>query len=125
MENNTDHTDSESEMVHDLLDVKVEHLQRRYQRLLYQSRNQPEQTNRNKQWNKARSLMLTTGMKLLNPENPELSNPELNNDTPPLNKLPSCEEQLTEIHTNYHAKYVTFTINKQVFPIILFQKVRG
>ena len=49
LENNTDHTDSENEIVHELLDVELEHLQRRYQHLLDQSPNQPEQTISNDQ----------------------------------------------------------------------------
>ena len=36
LEGNTDHIDSENEIVHELLDVKYEHLQRRYQHLLDQ-----------------------------------------------------------------------------------------
>ena len=39
LENNTDHIDSEYEIVHELLDVESEHLQRRYQYLLEQSPN--------------------------------------------------------------------------------------
>ena len=39
LEDNTDHIDSENEIVHDLLDVEFEHLQRRYQHLLDQSPN--------------------------------------------------------------------------------------
>ena len=36
---NTDHIDSENGIVHELLDVEFEHLQRRYQHLLDQSPN--------------------------------------------------------------------------------------
>ena len=39
LEDNTDHIDSENEIVHELLDVEFEHLQRRYQHLLDQSPN--------------------------------------------------------------------------------------
>ena len=39
LENNTDHIDSVYEIVHELLDVESEHLQRRYQYLLEQSPN--------------------------------------------------------------------------------------
>ena len=46
---NTDHIDSENGIVHELLDVEFEHLQRRYQHLLDQSPNQPEQTISNNQ----------------------------------------------------------------------------
>ena len=38
----------------------------------------------------------------------------LNKAIPPLNKVRSCEEQLTEIRKKYHEKYITFTNNKQV-----------
>ena len=39
LEDNTDHIDSQNEIVHELLDVEFEHLQRRYQHLLDQSPN--------------------------------------------------------------------------------------
>ena len=38
---------------------------------------------------------------------------ELNEAMPPLNKVPSCEEKLTEICKKYHDKYITFRNNKQ------------
>ena len=38
LEDTTDHIDSENEIVHELLDVEFEHLQRRYQHLLDQSK---------------------------------------------------------------------------------------
>ena len=41
-------------------------------------------------------------------------NPELNKVIPPLNKVQSCEEQLTEIRKKHHDKCITFTNNKQV-----------
>ena len=34
LEDNTDHIDSKNEIVHELIDVEFEHLQRRYQHLL-------------------------------------------------------------------------------------------
>ena len=85
LENNTDHIDSKNEIVHELLDVEFEHLQRRYQHLLDQSTNQPDQTFGNDQ--------CSNGSNEFN-----IQNQELNKVTPPLNKVPSCEEQLTEIH---------------------------
>ena len=84
LENNTDHIDSKNEIVHELLDVEFEHLQRRYQHLLDQSTNQPDQTFGNDQ--------CSNGCNEFN-----IQNQELNKVTPPLNKVPSCEEQLTEI----------------------------
>ena len=81
LENNTDHIDSKNEIVHELLDVEFEHLQRRYQHLLDQSPNQLEQTISNDQCSNGSNVQ----------------NQELNKVTPPLNKVPSCEEQLTEI----------------------------
>ena len=85
LENNTDHIDSKNEIVHELLDVEFEHLQRRYQHLLDQSTNQPDQTFGNDQ--------CSNGSNEFN-----IQNQELNKVTPPLNKVPSCEEQLTKIH---------------------------
>ena len=49
LENNTDHIDSKNEIVNELLDVEFKHLQRRYQHLLDQSPNRPEQTISNDQ----------------------------------------------------------------------------
>ena len=85
LENNTDHIDSKNEIVHELLDVEFEHLQRRYQHLLDQSTNQPDQTFGNDQCSNDSNEF-------------NIQNQELNKVTPPLNKVPSCEEQLTEIH---------------------------
>ena len=93
LENNTDHIDSKNEIVHELLDVKFEHLQRRYQHLLDQSPNQPEQTISNDQCSNGSNV--TKGYKVIEYN---IQNQELNKVTPPLNKVPSCEEQLTEIH---------------------------
>ena len=45
-----------------------------------------------------------------------VQNPELNRVIPPLNKVPSSDEQLTEIRKKYRDKYITFTNNKQVLP---------
>ena len=84
LENNTDHIDSKNEIVHELLDVEFEHLQRRYQHLLDQSTNQPDQTFGNDQCSNDSNEF-------------NIQNQELNKVTPPLNKVPSCEEQLTEI----------------------------
>ena len=92
LENNTDHIDSKNEIVHELLDVKFEHLQRRYQHLLDQSPNQPEQTISNDQCINGSNV--TKGYKVIESN---IQNQELNKVTPPLNKVPSCEEQLTEI----------------------------
>ena len=64
LENNTDHTDSKNEIVYELQDVEVEHLQRRYQHFIMSrpiSWNRPLEIT-----NAARSLMLTKGKKLLN-----------------------------------------------------------
>ena len=44
LEDNTDYIDSENKIVHDLLDFESEHLQWRYQHLLYQSPDQLEHT---------------------------------------------------------------------------------
>ena len=92
LENNTDHIDSKNEIVHELLDVEFEHLQRRYQHLLDQSPNQPEQTISNDQCSNGSNV--TKGYKVIESN---IQNQELNKVTPPLNKVPSCEEQLTEI----------------------------
>ena len=92
LENNTDHIDSKNEIVHELLDVEFEHLQRRYQHLLDQSPNQPEQTISNDQCINGSNV--TKGYKVIESN---IQNQELNKVTPPLNKVPSCEEQLTKI----------------------------
>ena len=92
LENNTDHIDSKNEIVHELLDVKFEHLQRRYQHLLDQSPNQPEQTISNDQCINGSNV--TKGCKVIESN---IQNQELNKVTPPLNKIPSREEQLTDI----------------------------
>ena len=60
--NYTDHIDSENEIVQKLLDMEVEHLQQRYQHLLDQSPNQPEQIISN---NQCSIHLLLKGMKLL------------------------------------------------------------
>ena len=51
-----------------------------------------------------------------------VQNPELNKVISPLNKFPSCEEQLNEIPQKYHHKHITFTNNKQVLPDHPFPK---
>ena len=79
LENNTDHIDSKNEIVHELLDVEFEHLQRSYQHLLDQSTNQPDQTFGNDQCSNDSNEF-------------NIQNQELNKVTPPLNKVPSCEE---------------------------------
>ena len=63
LENNSHHIDSENEIVHELLDVKFEHLQRRYQHLLDQLPNHAEQTISNDKC--SNGLMLPKGIKLL------------------------------------------------------------
>ena len=60
---NTDHIDSENGIVHELLDVEFEHLQQRYQHLLDQSPNQPEQTISNNQCSNETDF--TKGYKLI------------------------------------------------------------
>ena len=92
LENNTDHIDLKNEIVHKLLDVELQHLQRRYQHLLDQSSNQPEETISNDQCSKESNV--TKGYKVVESN---VQNQELNQVTPQLNKIPSCEEQLTEI----------------------------
>ena len=96
LEDNTDHIDSKNEIVHELIDVEFEHLQRRYQHLLAMI-------------NVTMRLMLPKGIKL-------------NKVIPPLNKGQSCEEQLTEVRKNYHDKYITFTNNKQFLSDYPFPK---
>ena len=81
LENNTDHIDS-----------KNEHLQRHYQHLLDQSPHQLEETISNDQCSNGSNV--TKGCKVIESN---VQNQELNKVTPPLNEVPSCEEQLTEI----------------------------
>ena len=92
LENNTDHIDLKNEIVHKLLDVELQHLQRRYQHLLDQSSNQPEETISNDQCSKGSNV--TKGYKVVESN---VQNRELNQVNPQLNKIPSCEKQLTEI----------------------------
>ena len=64
LEDNTDHIDSENEIVHELLDVEFEHLQRRYQHLLD---NHPiNQSTPLAMINVAMRLLLPKDIKLLN-----------------------------------------------------------
>ena len=79
LENNTDHIDSENYIFHELLDVEFEHLQQRYQHLLDQSPNQPEQTISNDQCSNESDV--TKGYKVIEPI---VQNPELNKVIPPL-----------------------------------------
>ena len=82
LENNTDHIDSENKIVHELLDVELEHLQRRYQHLLDQSPNQPEQTSSKNQCSNKSDV--TKEYKVIESN---LQTPELNKVTPLLNKF--------------------------------------
>ena len=88
-----------NEIVDEVLDVKFEPLQGRYQHLLYQSPNQPKQSISNDQCSNGSNL--TKGFKFIESN---MQNQELNKVTPPLNKVPSCEEQLNEIHKKYNGK---------------------
>ena len=92
LENNADHIDSKNEIVHELLDVEFEHLQRRYQHFIDQSPNQPEQTVSNDQCSNGSNV--TKECKVIESK---IQNQELNKVTPTLNQVLSCEEQLTEI----------------------------
>ena len=103
LENNTDHIDSKNEIVHELLDVEFEHLQRRYQHLLDQSSNQSKHTISNDQC--SNETAVTKGYKVTESN---AKNPELNKVIPPLKKVRSCEEQLTEVRKKHHDKYITF-----------------
>ena len=91
LENSSDPIDSKNKIVHELLDIEFEHLQRRYQHLLDQSSNQPEQTISNDQCSNESNV--TKEYKVIEFN---IQNQKLNQVTPPLNKVPSCEEQLTE-----------------------------
>ena len=109
LEDNTDHIDSKNEIIHELLDVEFEHLQRRYQPLLDQSNNQAEHTISNDQC--SNETTVTNRYKVTESN---AKNPELNKVIPPLKKVRLCEEQLTEVRKKYHDKYITFTNNKQL-----------
>ena len=89
LEDNTDHIDSENEIVHELLVVEFEHLQRRYQHLLDQSTNQSEQTISISNDQCSNETDVTKGYKVIEPN---IKNPQLNKVTPPLNKVRSCED---------------------------------
>ena len=67
-----------------------------YQYLLDQSLNQPEQTISNDQCSNESDV--TKGYKVIESN---IQNPELNKVIHPLNKVPSYEEQLTEICKKY------------------------
>ena len=90
------------EIVHELLDVEFEHLQRRYQDLLDQSPNQSEHTISNNQCSNENAVTKEYKVTESNAKNPEL-----NKVIPPLKKVQSCEEQLTEVRKKYHDKYIT------------------
>ena len=79
--------------------------------------NQPEQAISNNQCSNGSDV--TKGYKNIESN---VQTPELNKVILPLNKVPSCEEQLTEIRKKYHDKYITFTNNKQVLPDHPFPK---
>ena len=97
--------------------MEFEHLQLRYSHVLDKSRNQPEQTISNNQCSNDSDV--TKRYRVIGSN---VQNPELNKLTPPLNKAPSCEGQLTEIRKKYHNKYIAFTNNKQVLPNHPFPK---
>ena len=94
-EDNADHIDSENE----LLDVEFEHLQRRYQHLLEKSPNQSKNTISNDQC--SNETAVTKGYRVTQSN---AKNPELNKVIPPLKKVRSCEEQLTEVRRKYHGR---------------------
>ena len=122
LEDNTDHIDSENEIVHELLDVEFEQLQRCYQHLLDQSPNQSEHTITNDQC--SNETAVTKGYKVTesNAKNVrELT--ELNKVTPPLKKAPSWGEQLTKVRKNITANTLLSQIINNFYRIILFQKV--
>ena len=107
----------ENGIVHELLDVEVEHLQRCYKHLFDQSPHHVgEATSNNQCSNKSN---ITKGNEVIESN---LQNSKLNKFTPPLNKVPSCEEQLTEIRKKYQVSYSTFTKTKQVLPSHPFPK---
>ena len=117
LENNTDHIDSKNQIVHELLDVEVKHLQWYYQHLLDQSPNHTGQTISNNQCNNESDVTERNEVIEFN-----VLNSKLNTDIPPLNRVPSCEEKLREIRKYYHDKYIMFTKNKQHLPNHPFRK---
>ena len=82
----------ENEIVHELLHVEVEHLQRRYKHLLDKPPNHAVQANSNNQCSNESGV--SKGNKVIESN---VQNPELNNDTPPFNKVLSCKVELTKI----------------------------
>ena len=118
LEDNTDHIDSKNEIIHELLDVEFEHLQRRHQPLLDQSNNQSEHTISNDQC--SNETTVTNRYKVTESN---AKNPELNKVIPPLKKVRLCEEQLTEVRKKYHDNTLLSQIINNYCPIILFQKV--
>ena len=107
----------ENGIVHELLDVEVEHLQRCYQHLFDQSPHHVREATSNNQCSNKSNI--TKGNEVIESN---LQNSKLNKFTPPLNKVPSCEEQLTEIRKKYQVSYSTFTKTKQVLPSHPFPK---
>ena len=67
------------------------------------------QTIRNHQC--SNEIDVTKGYKIIKSN---AKNLKWNKVIPPLNKVWSCEEQLTEVHKKYYDKYITFTNNKQL-----------
>ena len=92
LENSSNHIDSKNEMSLWTARCRIWTLTATYQHLLDQSPNQTEQTLSNDQCSNASNV--TKGYKVIESN---IQNQELNKVTPPLNKVPSCEEQLTEI----------------------------
>ena len=92
LENNTIHIDSKNEMSPWTARCRIWTLTATYQHLLDQSPNQPEQTISNEKCSNGSNV--TKGYKVIESN---IQNQELNKLTLPLNKVPSCEEQLTEI----------------------------
>ena len=91
LENNTNLLIQKISGVHEMLDVEFEHLQRRSSTyLISRPINQSKQL---AMTNAAMSLMLPKGKVIQS----NIQNQKLNKVTAPLNKVPSCEEQLIEI----------------------------
>ena len=111
LENNTDHIDSGNEIVHELVNLEFEHLQQRYQHLLDQPPNLTEQTISYNQCSNSNESGITKWYKVIESN---VRKPELHKVTPPLIKVPSCEDQIGEIRKKYDGKYITFTNNKRV-----------
>ena len=89
--------------------MEVEHLQRCYQNLFDQSPHHVGEATSNNQCSNKSDV--TKGNEVIESN---LQNSKLNKFTPPLNKGPSYEEQLTEIRKKYQGNYSTFRKTKQV-----------